>query len=104
MFLNVSYIEIYNDNVYDVLQEKIELAVSEQESGKVVLKGVKEHIVKSVSEVIEMVRKGERNRRYAENVINRNSSRSHTIFQVKLTKVDGERSFKSEMVIIIKIK
>jgi len=56
--------------------------------------------VKSVNEVIEVIRKGERNRHYAENVMNRNSSRSHTIFQVKLTKVNGERSFKSEMVII----
>jgi len=100
MFLNVSYIEVYNDNAYDLLQEKIELTVSEQESGKFVLKGVKEHIVKSVNEVIEVIRKGEKNRHYAENVMNRNSSRSHTIFQVKLTKVNGEKSFKSEMVII----
>ena len=101
--IKVSYIEIYNDGVYDLLQEKSTIltqrSISEIESGKFVLKGVIQQSVKNVNEVIQAIRKGERNRHYAENIMNHNSSRSHTIFQIKLKKISQTGGLQSEIVL-----
>ena len=100
--LKVSYIEIYNDSIYDLLQEKTgmlnALTVNESELGKFTLKGVIEQQVESISQVLNVIKKGERNRHYAESVMNHNSSRSHTIFQVKLRRVAKDITVTSEIV------
>eukprot|EP00826_Nyctotherus_ovalis_P039120 TRINITY_DN3731_c0_g2_i3.p1 TRINITY_DN3731_c0_g2~~TRINITY_DN3731_c0_g2_i3.p1 ORF type:complete len:172 (-),score=36.05 TRINITY_DN3731_c0_g2_i3:18-533(-) len=58
--VKVSYIEIYNDNIYDLLQEKSMLSnclpINETDSGKFVLKGVVEQPVKDLTEVIQSIR------------------------------------------------
>eukprot|EP00826_Nyctotherus_ovalis_P063387 TRINITY_DN9292_c0_g4_i1.p2 TRINITY_DN9292_c0_g4~~TRINITY_DN9292_c0_g4_i1.p2 ORF type:complete len:157 (+),score=29.13 TRINITY_DN9292_c0_g4_i1:417-887(+) len=100
--LKVSYIEIYNDSIYDLLQEKTgilnPLAVNESELGKFTLKGVIEQPVRNLSEVLNAIKRGERNRHYAESVMNLNSSRSHTVFQVKLRQAAADVTVTSEIV------
>ena len=100
--IKVSYIEIYNDIIYDLLQEKSilfnPLTINETEAGKFILKGVIEQQVKDIAEVIQSIKRGESNRHYAENIMNHNSSRSHTIFQVKLKRITEEAVINSEIV------
>jgi len=105
--LKVSYIEIYNDCVYDLLQEKTRLvnplSINETEPGKFAIKGIIEQPIKNLSEVLMVIKQGERNRHYAESVMNHSSSRSHAIFQVKLDRVNTDCVSRSEIVCVLKI-
>lgn len=47
-----------------------------------VIRNLKEFSVTSLDEVFKIVGKGERNRHYAETILNHQSSRSHTVFKV----------------------
>ena len=100
--LKVSYVEIYNDNTYDLLQGKtalsIPLQINEDDQGKFLIKGVIEQSAKSVEEIMQIIIQGEGNRHYAESVMNHNSSRSHTVFQLKLEKKEINNTTKSEIV------
>jgi len=102
--VQVSYIEIYNDSIYDLLQDKnmlnCQLTINEISHGKFVLKGAIEKSVKNINELLQVIKQGERTRHYAESVMNHNSSRSHTIFQVKLRKMSSDTTFKSEIVFL----
>ena len=51
------------------------------------VKGVNEMLVSSKKEIIEILRKGEINRHYALTNLNHTSSRSHTIFTIKVKSI-----------------
>lgn len=51
------------------------------------VKGVNEILVNSKKEIIEILKKGEINRHYALTNLNHSSSRSHTIFSIKLKSI-----------------
>ena len=111
-FIRCTYVEIYNDNVYDLLQGKSglgnPLSVNEVESKEFVIRSAMEIPVRNLQELIKVVRKGERtisfikhvgNRHYAESVMNHHSSRSHTIFQIKMQRLSSDNTLiKSQMV------
>jgi hypothetical protein len=91
-YLMVSYLEIYNEQVYDLLCEGTSfkneaLSVNEDPQRGFYVKGLTEHVVNSISEVLSFIEKGEANRRYAVTSMNHNSSRSHTIFRLNVTSV-----------------
>lgn len=58
-----SYVEIYNDSIYDLLQDKEKLdnplSVNEIDSKKFVVKGVLENTVRDVNELLKLIKKGE---------------------------------------------
>lgn len=85
-FLRCSYIEIYNDMVFDLLKpaDKLgeTLTVNEDQKKDFYIKGVTEESVSSISEILEKLKKGESNRHYARTNMNHSSSRSHTIFRL----------------------
>ena len=64
VFVKCSYLEIYNDNLYDLLQEKgrfdTPLTVNETGSKKFVVKGAIELSVTNTSELMRVIRRGER--------------------------------------------
>jgi hypothetical protein len=82
-YLTCSYLEIYNEQVYDLLADNLHvkaevLTVNEDADGFFV-SDLSEHAVNSIEEVFEWIKKGESNRKYAATAMNHHSSRSHTI-------------------------
>lgn len=86
-FVKCSYIEIYNDNVYDLLQKTENLGETLQvcedaNKESFFIRGVREESVDSFEEIIEKLKRGEINRHYARTLMNHSSSRSHAIFRI----------------------
>ncbi|XP_010873713.2 kinesin-like protein KIF23 isoform X1 [Esox lucius] len=90
----VSYIEIYNNYIYDLLEEvpcdpirakppqsKI---LREDQNHNMYVAGCTEVEVKSTEEAFEVFWRGQKKRRIANTQLNRESSRSHSVFIVKL--------------------
>ncbi len=83
--LTVSYLEIYNESMMDLLRPKSRtLSIKEDRTQGVFVDGLHEQVVCSVAEVLQSLYEGEQNRHFAETLMNKNSSRSHTIFRVKI--------------------
>ncbi|CAD8109570.1 unnamed protein product [Paramecium primaurelia] len=85
-FLRCSYVEIYTDQVYDLLatQERLSetLLINEDFNKEFVIKGAIEEVVTNINEIMDILQFGESNRHYASTVMNHCSSRSHTIFRL----------------------
>ncbi|XP_067411590.1 kinesin-like protein KIF23 isoform X4 [Emydura macquarii macquarii] len=90
----VSYIEIYNNYIYDLLEEipfdpikpkppqsKI---LREDQNHNMYVIGCTEVEVKSTEEAFEVFWRGQKKRRIANTQLNRESSRSHSVFVIKL--------------------
>ncbi|XP_029576484.1 kinesin-like protein KIF23 isoform X3 [Salmo trutta] len=90
----VSYIEIYNNYIYDLLEEapidpirhkppqsKI---LREDQNHNMYVSGCTEVEVKSTEEAFQVFWRGQKKRRIADTQLNRESSRSHSVFIVKL--------------------
>ncbi|EDL26015.1 mCG10170 [Mus musculus] len=90
----VSYIEIYNNYIYDLLEEvqfdpiKPKLPQSktlrEDKNHNMYVAGCTEVEVKSTEEAFEVFWRGQKKRRIANTHLNRESSRSHSVFSIKL--------------------
>ncbi|KAG9488985.1 hypothetical protein GDO78_005144 [Eleutherodactylus coqui] len=100
----VSYIEIYNNYIYDLLEEvpidpikpkppqsKI---LREDQNHNMYVAGCTEVEVKTTEEAFDVFWKGQKRRRIANTQLNRESSRSHSVFMLKLAQApldaDGE--------------
>jgi len=77
-----SYIEIYNENIRDLLTESSNLKLVDDGKYGVIVVGSKRVKIKSFEDGISLKDYGEENRKYRETLINEYSSRSHTIFQI----------------------
>ena len=81
--------EIYNEQVFDLLgydEFKPEvLSVNEDPQKGFYVKGLSEHVVSDMEEVLRYIERGEINRKYAATAMNHHSSRSHTIFRLFVT-------------------
>ncbi|XP_019723114.1 kinesin-like protein KIF23 isoform X7 [Hippocampus comes] len=90
----VSYVEVYNNYIYDLLedapfdpirpkapQSKI---LREDQNHNMYVAGCTEVEVKSTEEAFEVFWKGQKKRRIANTQLNRESSRSHSVFTLKL--------------------
>uniref|UniRef100_U3K0K8 Centromere-associated protein E n=1 Tax=Ficedula albicollis TaxID=59894 RepID=U3K0K8_FICAL len=83
--LRVSYMEIYNETITDLLcdnRKKKPLGIREDVNRNTYVEDLIEEVVVSPAQVMEWIRKGERNRHYGETKMNEHSSRSHTIFRM----------------------
>lgn len=103
----VSYVEVYNEKLYDLLESPTQslltrpdrsenestmpaptrrplLLKSEAESGGKYVGGLKEIKVSSIHEARELIRCGLENRSVFGTVANRSSSRSHSVFTIKI--------------------
>lgn len=99
--LDVSFVEIYNERVYDLLSGDIKVPCkvrSDSVSGAYV-ENLTRVEVRAYSEALTVLRAGNRIREVAVTAMNSRSSRSHTIFTIYLTQkmkllVEFERSSK----------
>ncbi|XP_056914437.1 kinesin-like protein KIF15-A [Takifugu flavidus] len=80
-----SFIEIYNEQIYDLLDTaSASLFVRENIKKGVFVEGAVEKFVNSAAEAYQVLSMGWRNRRVASTSMNRESSRSHAVFSMSL--------------------
>lgn len=88
--LSISYFEIYNEIVFDLLDPTSgkALAVREDSRRGVVVNNLSVHQPKDANHLLEMLEYGNRNRTQHPTDANAESSRSHAVFQISLKKQD----------------
>ncbi|XP_047128724.1 centromere-associated protein E isoform X3 [Hydra vulgaris] len=83
-----SYLQIYQDKIFDLLNETrtIELSLREHPKTGVYIENLTEYVVHSPKEVLNLLKVGKQRLVFAETKMNRASSRSHAICQLKILK------------------
>ncbi|CAO2840014.1 unnamed protein product [Amaranthus hypochondriacus] len=93
--MKVSFLELYNEDLTDLLapeecskfiddKSKKPLALMEDGKGGVFVRGLEEEIVTTADEIYKILEKGSAKRRTAETLLNKQSSRSHSIFSITI--------------------
>ncbi|KAK3566776.1 hypothetical protein QTP86_004530 [Hemibagrus guttatus] len=93
----VAYYEIYNEQVYDLLQPALSnrskrraaLRLCEDSAGNSYVRDLRWVNIQSAEEASKVLRVGNKNRSAAATKMNQSSSRSHSIFTIKLMRIDG---------------
>lgn len=81
--LKISYLEVYNEQVNDLLDcNKKNLEIRELPDKKIYVEGLTEYGIDSLKQALELVELGESNKKIAGTCMNANSSRSHTVFRI----------------------
>lgn len=76
-------VQLYNEEVNDLLSpENSKLQIHESRENGVYVAGLREEIVTSMEHVLQLLEDGERSRHVGETRMNKNSSRSHSIFRM----------------------
>ncbi|XP_057270386.1 kinesin-like protein KIF18A isoform X2 [Pezoporus wallicus] len=88
----VSYLEVYNEQIRDLLVNSGPLAVCEDTQKGVVVQGLTLHQPKSAEEILQMLDYGNNNRTQHPTDVNASSSRSHAVFQIYLRQQDKPAS------------
>ncbi|XP_029000484.1 kinesin-like protein KIF18A [Betta splendens] len=87
-----SYLEVYNEQIRDLLANAGPLAVREDGSKGVVVQGLTLHQPKSAEHILDALDAGNRNRTQHPTDMNATSSRSHAVFQIYLRQQDKTAS------------
>ncbi|XP_011858982.1 PREDICTED: kinesin-like protein KIF18A isoform X2 [Vollenhovia emeryi] len=80
--LGVSYLEIYNENVQNLLHKTGQLHLREDSRCGVVVAGLEPIVIQNAEELLSLLAKGNKNRAQHPTNANKESSRSHAVFQV----------------------
>ncbi|CAG8480607.1 1201_t:CDS:2, partial [Gigaspora rosea] len=89
--IKVSFIEIYNEDLIDLLADNIgndnkpQVTIREDSKGNIIWNGLQEIRVNGVEEVMSHLSRGSQNRQVGATDMNAQSSRSHAIFSVTMT-------------------
>nr|XP_010329770.1 kinesin-like protein KIF18B [Saimiri boliviensis boliviensis] len=84
----ISYQEVYNEQIHDLLEPKGPLAIREDPDKGVVVQGLSFHQPASAEQLLEMLTRGNCNRTQHPTDANATSSRSHAIFQIFVKQQD----------------
>ncbi|XP_038846934.1 kinesin-like protein KIF20B [Salvelinus namaycush] len=92
----VSFCEIYNENIHDLLepigaQKRITLRLSQDVKGNSFVKDLKWVQVNNAEEAYKIMKLGKKNQSFASTKLNLLSSRSHSIFSVRILRVEDAR-------------
>jgi len=89
--IKISYLEIYNENMFDLLSTLPEshdadnnLTIVEETDGSVRVKGLSLHTARDEGEALNLLFEGETNRAISSHTLNKNSTRSHCIFTIHI--------------------
>eukprot|EP00743_Colponemidia_sp_Colp-15_P002044 GILK01002218.1.p1 GENE.GILK01002218.1~~GILK01002218.1.p1 ORF type:complete len:798 (-),score=158.56 GILK01002218.1:119-2200(-) len=88
--VRISYIEIYNEVMYDLLsaippgEATEELLIQDDHKGGVHVKGLSMPVANNEEEALNMFFEGETNRTISEHLLNKSSTRSHCIFTIHI--------------------
>ncbi|KAL9429121.1 hypothetical protein AB3S75_031015 [Citrus x aurantiifolia] len=91
--MKVSFLELYNEDITDLLaqedyskstEDKQKKPISLMEDGKgcVVVRGLEEEAVYSANDIYTILERGSAKRRTADTLLNKRSSRSHSVFSI----------------------
>nr|CAH7750293.1 unnamed protein product [Callosobruchus chinensis] len=80
--MNITYLEVYNELVKDLLNPGAPLNLREDSKFGVMVAGIKVHKIGSAEELFSLLEKGNKNRTQHPTDANAESSRSHAVFQV----------------------
>ncbi|KAK7018005.1 Kinesin-related protein 11 [Halocaridina rubra] len=85
--MRVSFLELYNEELFDLLSpsndmSKLRLYEDTTRKGSCIIHGLEEVLVRSKSNVYEILEKGSNKRQTAATLMNAHSSRSHTVFTI----------------------
>ncbi|XP_047564534.1 kinesin-like protein KIF18B isoform X1 [Lutra lutra] len=84
----ISYQEVYNEQIHDLLEPKGPLAIREDPDKGVVVPGLSFHQPTSAEQLLELLTRGNHNRTQHPTDVNATSSRSHAIFQIFVKQQD----------------
>lgn len=89
--IRVSFLEIYNEEIHDLLSKDAatKLDVKEKVDSGFYVKDLNLLIVKGIEEMKEVMSSGRRNRHTGETNMNRDSSRSHSIFSIVIERSEN---------------
>ncbi|KAH9322163.1 hypothetical protein KI387_016802, partial [Taxus chinensis] len=94
--VKVTFLELYNEEITDLLapeelskvvtdeKQRKPLALMEDGKGGVLVRGLEEEIVTSANEIFTLLERGSAKRRTAETLLNKQSSRSHSLFSITI--------------------
>ncbi|KAG2499144.1 hypothetical protein HYH03_002727 [Edaphochlamys debaryana] len=85
--VSIQFLEIYNEALYDLLDittQPHEISIYESSRGLVTVSGLRTAVVGSEAEALALLFEGETNRVIGEHQLNRESSRSHSIFTITM--------------------
>ncbi|KAJ6833050.1 kinesin-like protein KIN-5C [Iris pallida] len=94
--VKVTFLELYNEEITDLLapeeitkvvleeKQKKQLPLMEDGKGGVLVRGLEEEVVTSATEIFSLLEKGSLKRRTSETLLNKQSSRSHSLFSITI--------------------
>ncbi|KAM4546341.1 kinesin-like protein KIF20A [Fundulus diaphanus] len=96
----VSFFEIYNEFLYDLLdaspsqqpRKRVTLRLSDDKQGNPYVKDLTWIQIRSAEEAWRILKAGRRNQSFASTHLNQNSSRSHSIFSIRVLHIHPEAS------------
>nr|XP_049703430.1 kinesin-like protein KIF20B [Helicoverpa armigera] len=97
----VSFVEIYNEAVYDLLappEKRTKLRIREDTSGNVYVKGATQAFVRSGEEAYDVMVAGKHNLVVAATGVHAHSSRSHCIFTITMLTEAGDGTVRTSYV------
>ena len=88
--MQASYIEIYNEEIRDLLGNREELKLYEDPMKGVIIQNVKEMNVENIDNFYDILSKGNQKRTVGQTNANETSSRSHALLKINLENKDKE--------------
>ena len=88
--IQVSYIEIYNEEIRDLLGNREELKLHEDPVKGVLIQGIKELYIDNVDNFFDVLYKGNQKRTTGKTNSNETSSRSHALLKINIENKDKE--------------
>ncbi|KAJ6742130.1 KINESIN-LIKE PROTEIN KIN-5B [Salix viminalis] len=93
--IKVTFLELYNEEITDLLaqedpsrnaedRQKKPISLMEDGKGCVVVRGLEEETVYSANEIYTLLERGAAKRRTADTLLNKRSSRSHSVFSITI--------------------
>ena len=82
-----SFLQVYNEKLYDLLQDPKTikpLQIREEKLTGIYVEGLTEYVIMNARDCFALLRRGERNRKTRQTRANISSSRSHSIFQLMI--------------------
>ncbi|KAL7136508.1 hypothetical protein ABFS83_10G035900 [Erythranthe nasuta] len=98
--MKVTFSELYNEEITDLLaaedqvksteeRQKKPISLMEDGKGSVIIRGLEEEAVYSANEIYSLLERGASRRRTADTLLNKRSSRSHSIFTITVYIKEG---------------
>ncbi|QGN15685.1 hypothetical protein FIM1_2378 [Kluyveromyces marxianus] len=97
--LQLSFLEIYNEQIHDLLDPDIpsqKLVIREDSESKTFVSNLSKHSPQNVEEVMDLVIKGNMNRTTSPTDANETSSRSHAVLQIHVTQMNRTADIKQD--------